>query len=485
MNAGPGRGQAGPSGGAGAPGGVRPGQMTAVMRAMSVAAGPKVLRIGLVQGGRVIEERIIKQRVTVTVGSNEKSMFVIPSQAVPPMFKLFELLGNDYYLNFLDGMNGRVALATGITDIQALRGQAKKVGGAYQVKLTDEARGKVVIGETTFLFQFVAPPPVQPRPQLPLAVKGGIASTIDWSLTIIAAFSFLLHFGIVGAMYSDWMDPVVGDDFNVGNLVDMMKNIPPPAVTETPEVNPVATATATATAAAANAPKGGGAGGAKGGSAGRSAGQVSDQKAAALAAQADAMQMQMLAALNGGSSVQGALNRSDIPPVDLSGAAASNAGISHGSGDLKIGGGGSPVQGGGKGGGLAGIGGGTKGDGTGGGAGTETKVAGPTGVAQVGGSTATVPISDADRVIAGLRARFRSCYQTGLNSDPGMSGKVLISARVGPNGEVQSADVASNSGLSPSVASCIAGVVKRATFSAPGGGGSTLQIPVTFVQQGK
>ncbi|MDB5215850.1 MAG: putative abductin-like protein [Myxococcaceae bacterium] len=473
MNAGPGQ----------QPGGAnRPGQMTAVMRAMSVAAGPKVLRIGLVQSGRVIEERIIKQRVTVTVGSNEKSMFVIPSQAVPPMFKLFELIGNDYYLNFLDGMNGRVALATGITEIQALRGQAKKVGGAYQVKLTEEARGKVVVGETTFLFQFVAPPPVQPRPQLPLAVKGGIASTIDWTLTIIAAFSFLLHFGLVGAMYSDWMDPVVGDDFNVAGLVDLMKNIPAPPVVEPVDTNPVATATSTATAVAPK-PAGGGKAGST--APGKSAGQVSDAKAAALAAQADQMQMQMLAALNGGSSVQGALNRSDIPPVDLSGAAASNAGVGHGNGDLKIGGGGAPVQGGGKGGGLAGIGGGTGGSGTGAGAGTETKVAGPTGVAQVGGSTATVPISDADRVIAGLRARFRSCYQTGLNSDPSMSGKVLISAKVGPNGEVSSADVASNTGLSPGVAQCIAGVVKRATFSAPGGGGSTLQIPVTFVQQGK
>ena len=53
------------------------GQMTAVMRAMSQAAGPKVLRIGLVQGGKVIEERIIKQRTHVTVGPSEKSMFVI------------------------------------------------------------------------------------------------------------------------------------------------------------------------------------------------------------------------------------------------------------------------------------------------------------------------------------------------------------------------------------------------------------------------
>jgi hypothetical protein len=50
---------------------------------------------------------------------------------------------------------------------------------------------------------------------------------------------------------------------------------------------------------------------------------------------------------------------------------------------------------------------------------------------------------------------------------------------------VSSADVSSNSGLSQGVASCISRVIKNATFSAPGGGGSTLNIPVTFVQQGK
>ncbi len=474
---GPGQPQAG-----GAPGAARPGQMTAVMRAMSVQTGPKVLRIGLVQAGRVVEERIIKQRTTVNVGSNERATFVIQSQMVPPMFKLFELIGPDYYLNYLDGMTGRVALASGITDLNALKGQAKKVNNVYQVKLTEEARGKVVIGDTTFLFQFVAPPPVQPRPQLPLAVKGGVASQIDWSLTIIAAFSFLLHFGLVGAMYSDWMDPVVSDEFNVAGLVDMMKNIPPPPATETPtDTNTNATSTATAKAETQAKPSGGGA---KASGSNKSAGSVGDKQAAALAAQADAMQMQMLAALGGGPSTQGALNRSDIPPVDLSQAAGSSAGVAHGTGDLKVGGGGGAVQGGGKGGGLGSLGGGTKGTGDGS-AGGERKVEGPKADAQIGGTSASVPVSDADRVIAGLRPRFKQCYQVGLNSDPNMSGKVVISAKVGPNGEVSSADIASNSGLSPTVASCIAGVVKRAQFNAPGGGGSTLQIPVTFVQQGK
>jgi len=107
----------------------RPGQMTAVMRAIQATSGPKVLRIGLVAAGRILEERIVKQRTNVTVGPSEKSTFVVQAN-LPAQFKLFELVGNDYYLNFLDGMTGRIALATGITDLAALKGQAKRVGPA-------------------------------------------------------------------------------------------------------------------------------------------------------------------------------------------------------------------------------------------------------------------------------------------------------------------------------------------------------------------
>src|SRR5271166_1785138 len=228
MNQGPGFGQ--PQSG-------RPGQMTAVMRAMQQASGPKVLRIGLVAGGRILEERIVKQRTSVSVGPSEKSTFVVQAN-LPAQFKLFELIGGDYYVNFLDGMTGRIALATGITDLVALKGQAKRVGPAYQVRLTEEARGKNIIGETTFLFQFVAPPPVQPRPQLPLAVKGGLASQVDWTLTIIAAFSFLLHFGLIGAMYSDWTDPLVDDGAVVGPLIDMVSHVPPIQVEDPPSASP-------------------------------------------------------------------------------------------------------------------------------------------------------------------------------------------------------------------------------------------------------
>ena len=334
MNQGPNVGSPGAAG--------RPGQMTAVMRAMAQATGPKVLRIGLVQGGRVIEERIIKQRTTVTVGASEKAMFVIPSTAVPAQFKLFELVGGDYYMNFLDGMSGRVALATGITDIGALKGQAKRVGNAYQVKLTEEARGKIVVGETTFLFQFVAPPPVQPRPQLPLAVKGGLANQIDWNLTIIAAFSFMLHFGLIGAMYSDWMDPVVNEDVGIQGLIDLAKSVPPPPIEEKPEVPTDKPARQARGQAGAAKPALGGSGEALA----PKVGPEDERRASCEARRGRPRRSRCRCSPRSteARAVQGALSRSDIPPVDLSGAAASGAAVSSAGGDLHMGGGGGIVQ---------------------------------------------------------------------------------------------------------------------------------------------
>jgi hypothetical protein len=108
-----------------------------------------------------------------------------------------------------------------------------------------------------------------------------------------------------------------------------------------------------------------------------------------------------------------------------------------------------------------------------------------TGIADVGILDPTTPVANAERTVAGLRTGFRTCYNRGLLSDPTMAGKVVVSAKISPNGEVASADSAQNTGLSSDVVQCILRKVRTATFDGPGPNGATLQIPVTFVQQGK
>ncbi len=462
----------------------RPGQMTAVMRAMSQATGPKVLRIGLVQGGKVIEERVIKQRSHVTIGPSEKSMFVIPSKNIPPNFRLFELAGGEYFLNFLDGMSGRVALKTGISDLAALRGQAKRVQfgnvQAYQTALSEEARGKVVIGETTFLFQFVAPPPVMPKPQLPVSVKQGFASEIDWTTTIIAAFSFLFHFGAIGSVYSDWMDPVIDDEVDVAQLLESVKQLPPPPPVEQPkETNDAPQASA----AAAEAPKPSGASGGASKTAG--GGSMSDARKTQISNELAQLDVQMLGALNSsGSATQGVLNNGEVPTGLLDNAAASGVGVGRGGiAGLNMGNGsGGTVRPGQLGGGLGAV--GNTAAGAPAGVGSAAAVRGPVGNASIGGAAVSGgSVANASSVVAGMAAGFRRCYNKGLQEDPGMKGSVRITAKIGPNGEVLGASPSGGGGLSGTVIGCVTGRVSSAQFAPPEGGGATIVIPVTFVSQ--
>ncbi len=67
-----------------------------------------------------------------------------------------------------------------------------------------------------------------------------------------------------------------------------------------------------------------------------------------------------------------------------------------------------------------------------------------------------------------------------------MSGKVIITRKGRPERRgLERATSRRTRASRRRVACCIANVVKRAQFNPPGGGGSTLNIPVTFVQQGK
>src|SRR5262249_46148647 len=68
---------------------------------------------------------------------------------------------------------------------------------ARPIPLSDGARGKVIVGDTTVLFQLLRPPPPQPRPQLPIAVRRRVTAGVDWAFSGVLAFTFLLHVAIV------------------------------------------------------------------------------------------------------------------------------------------------------------------------------------------------------------------------------------------------------------------------------------------------
>lgn len=120
----------------------------------------KVLRIGIVQGGKVVHERLIKPGQSVTIGESPKNTFVFSAPGLPKRFTLFQMKGGHYQMAFTPEMQGKVALEDGIRNLAQL---AAKGGAPLELPLTAKSRGKIVVGDVTVLFQFVAAPPESAR----------------------------------------------------------------------------------------------------------------------------------------------------------------------------------------------------------------------------------------------------------------------------------------------------------------------------------
>ena len=140
---------------------------------------PKILRIGIVQGGRIVEERLVRKRENVSLGQSSKNMFVVPSDALPRQWLLFEQTPKGYVAHFADAMDARIAVGNEVISLAQLKqgGRIRKHGLAWAMLLDERSRGKISVGDVTVLFQFVTPPPPQPRPQLPPSVRGTLPAT--------------------------------------------------------------------------------------------------------------------------------------------------------------------------------------------------------------------------------------------------------------------------------------------------------------------
>jgi len=481
------------------PPGGRPGAMTMAMQAVNVKPiGPKVLRIGVIQGGKIVEERIVRKRETVTVGSSERNHFVLNAAGVAPRFELFQLVGSDYILNFTDTMSGRVGLPAGVQSLEQLRstGAARNAGSHWQVKLNDNARGKVVIGDVTLLFQFVTPPPVQPRPQLPAAARGGFAKSIDWMFTAFVMFSFMTSFGFV--VYLENSDWPVADGIGVippEYIALVTASLPPEEPVEEPpttddgaaeDVSPAPTQP-TKKPGEEKVEQPGKAAGEDNNSKQDQVAQQTAQIAGEAAAAAEALLLGALSAEGGGALndvLAGGAITGNAEEV-LEQAAGVGVATNSSGGILR------PRAGGGTEGRTSGLGslgasgGGGQKQGEGG-AITERAPAGRIKVESgddVGGSGEF----DSKLVTAEVKKRLKAiqiCYEQQLRRNPSLQGKVTVEFTIEMSGTVSKANATANTTNDAAVASCVVDAVKRFRFNpGPEGGSVTYSYPFVFAPQ--
>jgi len=456
----------------------------------------KILRIGIIQSGKIIEERLLRNRHPITIGQSPKNTFVIPVSNLPKTATLFDLKRGGYVLQFKDGMDGRVSLEDGVMDFGALKskGVAKRRGDLWNLGLSEKSRGKIVLGDVTLLFQFVTPPPPAPKLQLPAAARGGWVKAIEWHFVIIVLISCFIQAGAIMALVmQDWPEvsrggagipdrfvsllvpevqveaqpeEAVAETGDSGDEVEEVKEEKPKKADKEPKAekaspgkaDPEAAARAAARRKAELAKKVQNNTllkfiGAKG--AGGSGGSVAD------ALSGGASRSRIDDAFAGASGVASAVAGQDRGRVGV-GAAGDTGGEAVSIGDLKSSRTGKTVKGGGK--------------------KREVKVkakvktAGPTSAIGTGKL-------DKGKIASVVRRRIKSvqsCYERELKKNPDLAGKISMQFTIGSVGRVTAIKATVNTTGSASVANCIKQRISLWRFPKPEGGDVTVSYPFVF-----
>src|ERR1022692_3629938 len=448
---------------------------------------PKILRIGIIQGGRIVEERLVRKRENITIGQSAKNMFVVPSEALPRNWLLFEASGSQYVANFSDGMDARIAVGNEIISLAQLKqtGKIHKKGASWPLPLDERSRGKITLADMTILFQFVTPPPPQPRPQLPASVRGSVLSDVDWFFTVIAAVSFLLHLILVIYLRNvDWPrkpDIEAVPDRFVQMIVKKPeeKKVEKVAETKKPEeekkevekkkgseeekkVKRELTDEEKAKAAEEKA-------------------RLDAERRARLAEQGKSKKMlkRLGAKADGEVSIADVLGKGDVDrDQEKAFQGVGGVGVANNNDQLR------GIKSGGTGSGRVASVGGLRGGGSiaGGGTGAaaaEKKVSG------VVKSEAPAVDGELDPAMVAKEVRSRlgaikACYERGLKRNPNLSGKIVIHWTITQAGTVSGVDVEQDTLGDAEVASCIKSLIARWRFPAPSGGSVEVSFPFVF-----
>jgi outer membrane biosynthesis protein TonB len=434
----------------------------------------KVLRIGVILGGKIVEERVLSPRQPVSIGSGARNSIVVAHAGVPESFTLLSWSGDQYHLHFTEGADGNVQSSQGQADFGALvaQGLAKRQGKVFAVPVSESQRGKIVFGEVNVLWQFVAPPPEAPQPVLPKEAKGNHFQSMDRLFVTVLLLSLFVHGGTYIALANTPLPPEVTleeipDRYAKVLIPEKLPKPPEPAKDEgAGKKEKVAEKKASDDKKPAE-----------------SAEAAAARKAARAAAVAKAVQskgiLKVLGALGPGTGsgavadVFGAGGGMTDVASALSGAGGVAVATDPGAGGGRKGGG----QGGAASiGDLATSGGGAVGYG----AKSEVKVTGSVAAEEAEVDSAEI---DQQKLASFIKARMgliKACYENALKRNPNLKGKIAIRFTILETGGLADLETVANTMGSADVASCITSTMRSWRTQFKPSGPVTVEYPFVF-----
>ena len=408
----------------------------------------KVLRIGVVQEGKVARERLMRTQELVTVGDGPRATFPVLGTQIGANHELFVPRGDHYVLSVPEWVEGKLSWKDGIRGLDELRarGEAQKKGELWHLILSENVKGKVTIGTTTILFQFVQAPPEPVRPISPADFRRPMLDDEDpLFLGLLGVFSVIA----VAFMLYVYTTPRVENEAvpDLDELSKLMKTEPIPIEVKVVEDKPGEDKKVVKDE---SKPKPAETSGAKPESA------PSTESVAK-----KSLLLQMFGTVANGEGTAADLIGDDAAQAALDAALNGVSGAQQASaGDLGIKTGGK----GGRGDASVGVGvatGGTAGTGTG----AAVVVKKPK--VDYGAADATVDEGEAGGIPSAMRksaARIATCVEQGLKQDANLSGRVSVGFQV-TKGKISDVHLVDNTTRNDGVGTCIVGAVRSVRFA--------------------
>lgn len=127
----------------------------------------RVLRVAVVVDELVCDEIHQHEAGAISMGSDYRSDVVLFGAHAPRQHTLFDYRQGAYFLDLPEHVRGKVSMGRKSFTVGNLR-KRFAVGGKLRVKLSPRAKGKLLIGDSTVLFQFAAPKKLPPRLPFPV-----------------------------------------------------------------------------------------------------------------------------------------------------------------------------------------------------------------------------------------------------------------------------------------------------------------------------
>ena len=455
----------------------------------------KVLRVGVIQGGRILDEQVFRNAETVFVGDSEKAHFVVPSSFLSGKFPMFSCSSGRYELLLTSKMTGKIFLNGEAREVEDLikNGNLKRRGEDYALSLSPDFSGKIFIGNAIVLFQFVVPSPKPPMLRLPKSIKGSWTQRLDWPFVSIELVIMIFGYFFFAIYLTNVPKPepveltdvpnrfakLIAPELETKDDVVEEKEIEDKAPKEEKEIDPNAQATSTKTAKKAEKQE----------AAPKKAEKPRDASTIQREESIRTAEMQKKVAGKGllrmiGSVGEGGTGGfiTDVlgdggkdRDIDSALAGVKQIGVATSSSQRSRKGDAGAVE-------TAKI--------------DDLKVERSEGAVAVKGRAekavvgkATIGKTEVDgavdsasvsKTIRGSSAAVKRCYDKALLVNPTLKGKISVTILINEKGRVESVEISEDTVKDAEVVKCIKGVVSRLRFPKPDGGPASVTFPFVF-----